>query len=46
VLATLFASLYYPYFVFALDTPAEAAPAPLIGGTVLKMLGMGKSRRR
>lgn len=49
VLAALFASLYYPYFVFVLDAPAaEPVTAPLIGGTLLmkKIFGMGKSRRR
>ena len=44
ILDFFFASLYYPYYVFSLDAPS--APPPLIGGGVLKMLGMGKSRRR
>jgi hypothetical protein len=44
ILDFFFASLYYPYYVFSLDAPS--APAPLIGGSVMKMLGMGKSRRR
>jgi membrane protein YdbS with pleckstrin-like domain len=45
LLAFVFAVFYYPYYALVLDAPV-AAPAPLIGGGVLKMFGMGKPRRR
>ena len=45
VLAGIFAYVYYPYYAFTATSPAEAAPAPLIGGMLKKLMG-GKSRRR
>lgn len=46
ILDFFFASFYYPYYVFSLDTSAAPQPAPLIGGSLLKKLGLSKSRRR
>jgi hypothetical protein len=46
VLAGLFAYFYYPYYALTATSPAEAAPAPLIGGMLKAAFKNGKSRRR
>lgn len=46
VIAGIFAYVYYPYYAFTATSPAEAAPAPLIGGMLKAAFKNGKSRRR